>query len=88
MAFLYASYANMMLTNNALRRVLCSPTYCGGAIAYKSRTQSITTISSTKAEFLVVVLFAKIALFLCSILEEKDSPNASDGREIMCISNG
>ena len=86
MAFLYASYANDANKQRSTTGFVF--TYCGGAIAYKSRTQSITTISSTKAEFLVVVLFAKIALFLCSILEEKDSPNSSDGREIMCISNG
>ena len=61
MAFLYASYANDANKQRSTTGFVF--TYCGGAIAYKSRTQSITTISSTKAEFLVVVLFAKIALF-------------------------
>ena len=49
MAFLYASYANDANKQRSTTGFVF--TYCGGAIAYKSRTQSITTISSTKAEF-------------------------------------
>ena len=43
-------------------------TYCDGAIVYRSKTQSITAISSTEVEFLVAVSCAKIALYLQSIL--------------------
>ena len=45
-------------------------TYCGGAIVYRSKTQSITYLSSTEAEFLAAVLCAKIALCLRSVLDE------------------
>ena len=45
-------------------------TYCGGAIIYRSKTQSITAISSTEAEFLAAVSCAKITLYLRSILYE------------------
>ena len=45
-------------------------TYCSGAIVYHSKTQSVTAISSTEAEFLAAVSCAKIALYLRSILFE------------------
>ena len=45
-------------------------TYCGGVIVYRSRTQSITDLSSTEAKFLATVLYAKIAFYLRSMLEE------------------
>ena len=47
--------------------------YCGGAILYRSKTQSITALSSTEAEFLAAISCAKIALYLRSILEELGS---------------
>ena len=36
-------------------------TFCGGAIVYKSKTQSLTVGSSTKAEFIAAHTAAKIA---------------------------
>ena len=45
-------------------------TYCGGAIVYQQKTQSITALSSTEAVFFAAVLCAKIALYLRSILDE------------------
>ena len=45
-------------------------TYCGGVIVYRSKTQSVTAISSTEAEFIAAVSCAKIALYLRSILYE------------------
>ena len=49
-------------------------TYCGGAIVYRSKIQSITAISSTEVEFLAAVSCAKIALYLRSILFELGFP--------------
>ena len=40
---------------------------CGGAIIYRSKIQTVTTLSSTEAKFLTAVLYAKIALYLLSI---------------------
>ena len=45
-------------------------TCCGGAIVYRSKTQSVTAISSTEAEFFAAVSCAKIALYLRLILYE------------------
>ena len=45
-------------------------TYYGGIIIYHSKTQYVTTISSTEAEFIATVSCAKIALYLRSILYE------------------
>jgi hypothetical protein len=44
----------------------------GGAVAYKSKTQSITATSSTEAEFLAAVSAAKTALYLRAVLSELD----------------
>ena len=45
-------------------------TYGDSTIVYCSKTQSITTVSFTEAEFLAAVSCAKIALYLQSILYE------------------
>ena len=45
-------------------------TYCGGVIVYRSKTQSVTAISSTEAEFIAAVSCAKITLYLRLILYE------------------
>ena len=42
--------------------------YCGGTIVYSSKTQYITTISSTGAEFLVAVSCAKITFYMNLVL--------------------
>ena len=43
---------------------------CGGAVSYRTKTQSITATSSTEAEFLAAVLAAKQAKYLRAILKE------------------
>ena len=43
---------------------------CGGVVAYRSKTQSITATSSTEAEFIAAVTAAKIARYLRAILRE------------------
>ena len=45
-------------------------TFCGGAIVYKSKTQSITAGSSTEAEFIAAYTDAKIARYLCMVLKQ------------------
>jgi hypothetical protein len=41
---------------------------CGGAVAYRSKTQTITATSSTEAEFLAAITAAKTAKYLRAIL--------------------
>ena len=45
-------------------------TLFGGAIVYKSKTQSCTALSSTKAEFYSVISAAKAVHYRCSVLCE------------------
>ena len=45
-------------------------TLCGGAVSYRTKTQSITATSSTEAEFLAAVLAAKHAKYLRAVLSE------------------
>ena len=47
--------------------------YCGAAIAYKSRLQSVTATSSTEAEFYAAVTCAKAAKYLRYVLQELDA---------------
>ena len=65
-AFVEAAYANDQCKH------LCTTgfvfTYCGCAIIYHSKTQYVTAISSTEAEFITTVSCAKIELYLRSIL--------------------
>ena len=49
-------------------------TLCGGAVSYRTKTQSITATSSTEAEFLAAVLAAKHAKYLRAILRELGFP--------------
>ena len=42
----------------------------GGAVAYRSKTQTVTALSSTEAEFFAAVGAAKVILFLRSVLKE------------------
>ena len=42
----------------------------GGAVAYRSKTQTVTALSSTEAEFFAAVGAAKVILFLQSVLHE------------------
>jgi hypothetical protein len=45
-------------------------TYSGGAIAYRSKAQSITALSSTEAELIAAVTAAKTARFIRAVLNE------------------
>ena len=58
MAFVDAVYANEQRKRRSTTGFVF--TYCGGAIVYRSKTQSITAISSTEAEFLVKVSCGKM----------------------------
>jgi hypothetical protein len=46
----------------------------GGAIAWRSKTQSITAASSTEAKFIVAVSAAKVAKYLRAILRQLGFP--------------
>jgi hypothetical protein len=63
---------------NDLRNRRSTMGYCftlsGGAIVYKSKTQSITATSSTEAEFIAAVSAAKTAKYLRAILVELGFP--------------
>ena len=66
--FVNASHANEL-------RKCCSTTglvftFCGGAVVYKSKTQSLTAGSSTEAEFIAAHTAAKIAKYLCMVLKQ------------------
>ena len=67
------AFVNAAYTNDQQKRWSTTGsvfTYCGGAIVYHSKTQTVTAISSTEAEFIAAVSCAKIALYLWSILYE------------------
>jgi hypothetical protein len=59
---------------NDLRQRRSTTGYCfmlsGGAVAYRSKTQTITATSSTEAEFIAAVSSAKVAKYLRSILAQ------------------
>ena len=52
-------------------------TYSGGAVVYRSKTQSLTALSLTEAEFIAAVTAAKTAKYIRSVLTELRS-NQSD----------
>ena len=91
MAFVDAAYANDQRKRRSTTGFVF--TYCGGAIVYRSKTQSITAISSTEAEFLAAVSCAKIVLYLRSILYElgfackEPTPIYKDNASIIDIVN-
>jgi Reverse transcriptase (RNA-dependent DNA polymerase)/GAG-pre-integrase domain len=45
-------------------------TFCGGAVAYRSKLQPIVATSSTEAEFIAAVQAAKMAKYLRSVLHD------------------
>ncbi|KAG7341264.1 helicase domain protein [Nitzschia inconspicua] len=49
----------------------------GGAIAYRSKTQTVAATSSTKAEFIAAVFAAKTAKYLRAVLHELSFPQLS-----------
>ena len=68
MAFVDATYANNQHKWRSITGFVL--TYCCGAIVYRSKTQSVTVISSTEAEFFATVSCAKIVLYFRWILYE------------------
>ena len=46
----------------------------GGAVVYRSKTQAVTALSSTEAEFFAAVAVAKVILYLRSVLRELHMP--------------
>ena len=52
----------------------------GAAIAYKSKTQTITATSSTEAEFIAAVAAAKTAKYLRSVLADLGFPMSGPTR--------
>ena len=72
MAFVDAAYTNGQRKRRSTTGFVF--TYCDGAIVYRSKTQSVTAISSTEAEFPAAVSCVKIALYLRSILFELGFP--------------
>jgi len=58
---------------------------CGGAISYRCKTQSITTASSTQAEFLAAVATAKHARHMRAIMTDLGFP--PEGPTIMCCND-
>ncbi|KAG7369161.1 hypothetical protein IV203_031904 [Nitzschia inconspicua] len=49
----------------------------GDAIAYRSKTQTVTATSSTEAEFIAAMSAAKTAKYLCAVLHELSFPQLS-----------
>ena len=46
----------------------------GGAVVYRSKTQSVTALSSTEAEFFAAIATAKLVKYMCSLLQELQMP--------------
>ena len=61
MTFVGAAYANAQRKRRSINGFVF--TYCGGVIVYCSKTQSITTSSSTVVEFFAAGSCDKIALY-------------------------
>ncbi|KAG7369542.1 reverse transcriptase RNA-dependent DNA polymerase [Nitzschia inconspicua] len=58
----------------------------GGAIAYRSKTQTVTATSSTAAEFIAAVSAAKTAKYLRAVLHELSFPQLSPPPSILIMS--
>ena len=62
--------------------------YAGGAVIYRSKTQSPTALSLTEAEFIAAVIAAKSAKYIQSVLtklgfEEGFEEGAEEGFRLM-----
>ena len=66
LGFVDASHANDLRTRKSTTGFVF--TLAGAAIAYRSKTQTVTATSSTEAEFIAAVLAAKTAKYLRSVL--------------------
>ena len=66
--FVDAAYANDLEKRRSTTGYVF--TYSGGAIVYRSKTQSLTALSSTEAEFIAAVTASKTAKYIRSVLAE------------------
>ena len=66
--FVDAAYANDLTKRRSTTGYVF--TYAGGAVVYRSKTQSLTALSSTEAEFIAAVTAAKTAKYIRSVLSE------------------
>jgi hypothetical protein len=66
--FVDAAYGNCLKTRRSTYGIAL--TFAGGAIVYKAKTQSVTALSSTEAEFMAAVLTAKLIKYLRMVLFE------------------
>jgi len=66
--FVDAAYANDLAKRRSTTGYVF--TYSGGAVVYRSKTQSLTALSSTEAEFIAAVTAAKTAKYIRSVLKE------------------
>ena len=66
--FVDAAYANDLAKRRSTTGYVF--TYSGGAVVYRSKTQSLTAMSSTEAEFIAAVTAAKTARYIRSVLCE------------------
>ena len=60
-------FTDVAFENNLTRRRSTTGiifTYCGGAIVYQSKTQTLTAGSSTEAELIATVMAVKLAWYL------------------------
>ena len=67
-----AAYANDLRKHRST--IDYAITMAGGAIFYQSKTQSVTALSSTEAEFFAAIAASKIVLFLRFVLEDLQMP--------------
>ena len=68
MAFVDAAHANDLRNRRSQTGYVI--TMCGGAIAYRSKTQSVTATSSTEAEFIAAVSAAKTVKYIRALLSD------------------
>ena len=66
--FVDAAHANDM--RNRRSQTGYAITLCGGAVSYRSKTQSTTATSSTEAEFVAAVSAAKTVKYLRAVMKE------------------
>ena len=73
--FVDAAYANDLHQGRSTTGFAIA--LAGGAVVYRSKTQSVTALSSTEAEFFAAVSVAKSIIYLRSILKELKHPLAT-----------
>ena len=70
-------YVNAAYANNLRKRRSTTGfaiTLVGGAVYYRSKTQSVTALSSTEAKFFAAIAASKVVLFLRFVLEDLEYP--------------